>query len=112
MKTIGFTCERISFIRYQQCLYFFVYDRNFETQSNVCILQKFDLLEEVFSTVKQFTIPFEKDQPLLMVSISKNWFDFNLAAKIELNSVANEELFLNFVCFSMIYKTSSLLVKE
>jgi hypothetical protein len=47
-----------------------------------------------------------------MVSISKNWFDFNLAAKIKLDSVANEELFLDFVCFSMAYKTSSLLVKE
>lgn len=47
-----------------------------------------------------------------MVSISKNWFDFNLAAKIKLNQVSNEELFLDFVCFTMAYKTSSLLVRE
>jgi hypothetical protein len=47
-----------------------------------------------------------------MVSISKNWFDFNLAAKIKLNTMANEEMFLDFVCFTMAYKTSSLLVKE
>ena len=47
-----------------------------------------------------------------MIAISKNWFDFNLAAKIKINSVSNEEMFLDFVCFTMTYKTSSLLVKE
>ena len=47
-----------------------------------------------------------------MIAISKNWFDFNLAAKIKLNSIGNEEIFLDFVCFTMTYKTSSLLVKE
>jgi hypothetical protein len=47
-----------------------------------------------------------------MIAISKNWFDFNLAAKIKLNSVGNEEQFLDYVCFTMTYKTSSLLVKE
>jgi hypothetical protein len=48
----------------------------------------------------------------MIVTISKNWFDFNLAAKIKLNKVENEDLFLDFVCFTMAYKTSSLLVKE
>ena len=32
LKSVGFSCERIAFIRYQQCLYFFVYDRNWETE--------------------------------------------------------------------------------
>ena len=32
LKSVGFTCERIAFIRYQQCLYFFVYDRDWSTE--------------------------------------------------------------------------------
>jgi hypothetical protein len=61
LKSIGFTCERISFIRYQQYLYFFTYDRDFKQRLNHCVLERFDLHEEQFSIVKEFSTPFVND---------------------------------------------------
>lgn len=46
-----------------------------------------------------------------MVSISKNWFDFNQTARIEYDKLVDSD-FLNYVAFTMVFQSSSNLFNE